>query len=155
MFNEIAWRNGSAFLPGEIVTSGLQLRLPHAWPLPSLPSIEPTMINVWRWRRLTSSSRCLLPVPAIGESIDEAASAVSALTRKTKEDALNVKFPALTLRPSDPLECLAPAVASMQHLGQDAAFSVALITQFCSGLAPLICLGVKRSLKPQPSREMN
>jgi hypothetical protein len=89
----------------------------------------------------------------LGESIDEAASAVSALTRKTKDDALSVKIPALTLRPSDPLECLAPAVASMQHLGQDAAFSVAPITQSARRAVDLLWREV--GPEAQPSREMN
>jgi len=77
------------------------------------------------------------PAP-LSDSIDEAASAVSSLTRKTKDDALSVKLPTLTLRSSGPLEQLEPAVASIQHFGQDVAFSVAPITQSARRAADLL-----------------
>jgi hypothetical protein len=67
------------------------------------------------------------PTP-LDESIDEAASAVSSLTRKAADDALNIKLPTIKLPSSGPLERLEPAVASMQNFGQNAVFSVAPIT---------------------------
>ncbi len=94
------------------------------------------------------------PPPApLSESIDEAATAVSSLTKKTTEDALSVKLPTLTLRSSGPLECLEPAVASMQHFGQDAAFSVAPITHSARRAADLFWREV--GPEAQPNREMN
>jgi hypothetical protein len=96
----------------------------------------------------------LAAVPApLSESIDEAASAVSSLTRKTRDDALSVKLPTLTLRSSGPLERLEPAVASIEHFGQDAVLSVAPITNSAKRAADLLW----REVGPdsQPRRDMN